>query len=262
MHAPFRPLLVLISLFAACLPARAEALHAVRIEQVVTLSDLVVAQSHISSLVGRDTFEIEGRLRSEPLARLFERARGTVVSRGRFERGTARPDAYLADLASGAERRQTRITFGDGRVYRLDNQPESGAKPADWVAVGGSDLVGVVDPIAATLVRAGDARDVCRRTIGIFDGVLRADLRLSPAGRGRLSARGYDGDTVVCKARLVPVSGYRAGSETLRYFSDESEIRIAFAPIGRSGVYAPVEASATTTVGTLTLETRRFEILD
>lgn len=254
------PILAAVLLIAA--PARAEQWRSMRVEQVVTIYGIVVARSSFSSMVSRDRFKVEGRVSSAGLARVFDDTRGTVTAMGRFDNDRARPKGYVADYESGKKKKRTQISFADGRVYRAVNAPPVDTARDDWVPHGATDLVDVADPLSATLVPADREADVCDRTISVFDGVLRADLRLSPAGRGTLSAQGYQGDTVVCRAQFVPVSGYRRDNRSLHYIRDRSQIRIAFAQIGATGVYAPVGVTAETKAGTLTLETKRFELLD
>ncbi len=48
-----------------------------------------------------------------------------------------------------------------------------------------------------------------------------------------------------------------------RYFflKNRSRILISFAPLGTTGVYAPIRVSATTEIGTLVVKARRFEAI-
>lgn len=261
-----RPKIFLLPILAAALscaaPARAEKAHSMRVEQIVTIYGVVIARSSFSSSVSRDSFKVEGRVSSAGLARVFDDTRGSVTAMGHFDNDRARPKGYVADYESGKKKKRSQISFADGRVHKAVNAPPVDTKRDDWVPHGATALVDVADPLSATLVPADREADVCNRTISVFDGALRADLRLSPAGRGTLSAQGYEGGTVVCRAQFVPVSGYRRDNRSLRYIRDKSQIRIAFAQIGATGVYAPVGVTAKTKVGTLTLETKRFELLD
>jgi len=84
---------------------------------------------------------------------------------------------------------------------------------------------------------------VCNRTIRIYDGEMRADLRLAPAGAS--------GGQVTCSAKFEPVAGYRPSRSALKYLRDRSRITIAFAPLADTGFYAPVDASIGTQVGTV-----------
>ena len=68
---------------------------------------------------------------------------------------------------------------------------------------------------------------------------------------------GYGDEAVTCSAKFVPVSGYRPDSSSLAYLKNRSRITIAFAPLGKTGIYAPVYATVGTKIGTVTVTARR-----
>ena len=126
------------------------------------------------------------------------------------------------------------------------------------VALAQGDLRSTTDPISGTMVRAASLDDVCNRTLKIYDGEMRADLKLAFAGRTKAEAQGYKGAAVTCSAKFIPVSGYRADRDAIQFLKNKSRIRITFAPLGDTSVYAPIHASATTEIGTVTISARRF----
>ena len=62
--------------------------------------------------------------------------------------------------------------------------------------------------------------------------------------------------------RFRPVSGYRKTKRALDYLKNESRILVAFAPLGKTGIYAPIHATVGTQIGTITVAARRFEVLE
>ncbi|RWP73942.1 MAG: DUF3108 domain-containing protein, partial [Mesorhizobium sp.] len=96
-------------------------------------------------------------------------------------------------------------------------------------------------------------------TVKLYDGEMRADLTLTYDSKGSTSVRGYKGDTVTCRMGFEPVAGYRKNRKALNYLKKRSRIMVTFAPLGQTGVYAPIHATVTTKIGTLTVSAERFE---
>lgn len=220
----------------------------------VSLMGLTVATARFESSFDAGRFRIEGRLASAGVARLFDRTTGTTLTEGTIAGdGSVRPRSYSADYVSGRKRQKTTVTFSGGAVSQTRNDPPPrSARRPDWVAVSQADLRAVMDPLSSTLVAAASPAEVCTRTIRMFDGEMRADIRLSPAARG-----GRDG-TVTCNARFVPVSGYREGRRQIDYMKNRSRIAITFAQLGETGIYAPVDATVGTQIGTLRVRAVRI----
>ena len=228
------------ALAAAAAPVSAQALEGPRQFQVnysISLYGLNIGRSAFRSTISGDTFSVDGTLQSSGVARIFDSTKGTTSVTGRFAGEQPRPDSFVLSYASGKKKQRTAIAFADG------------------------DLRAVSDPLSGTLVRAADLRDVCNRTLKLYDGEMRADLRLSFAEMTKAEARGYSGEAVTCAARFVPVAGYRADRDSIQFLKNKSRIRLTFAPLGDTGVYAPIRITATTEIGTITIAAARFEEL-
>lgn len=252
----------LSSALAFALPVSAQALEGPQKFQVdysVSILGLNVARSSFKSTIQGNTFSLTGTLSSSGIARIFDQTNGTTSVTGRFAEGAAMPDAYVLNYVSGNKKKSTSIAFAKGAVTRTENVPPSRNKRGKWVALAEGDLQAVADPISATMVRASGLQDVCNRTIKVYDGEMRADLRLSFDKIQPLEARGFAGDTVTCRAQFVPVSGYRADHKSIDFLKNKGRIQISFAPLGTTGVYAPIRVSARTEIGTLNIVARRFE---
>ncbi len=254
--------LAILACAALASVAQSASAASVRSEYTTSLYGLTLARSSFESTIGSDGFDVRGTLSSSGVASLFDDTHATASTKGRFAAGGTQPESYVVDYVSGNKKKATRVAFQAGSVVRAENTPPVKTDRSDWVPVEKGHLAGVVDPISATLVRANAPSEVCNRTIRVFDGAMRADLRLSHAGYGQASIPGYSGETVTCNARFVPVSGYRKGNSSIRFMSQSTAIAIAFAPIADSGVYAPVEASVETKIGTVRVRAVRFEAMD
>jgi hypothetical protein len=235
-------------LAASALPAHAESFRA---DYSVTLLGLPVAKARFDSTFTDDRFVIEGSLQSSGLARIFDRTRGTTRVEGAIHRGEVRPRAFRSNYESGRKKSRTTIRFARGGVSSYENTPEP-RRGNTWVPVSESHLRAALDPLSSTLIRTDDPAKVCNRTVSIFDGEMRADLRLTPRAAPK------DG-RVTCDARFVPVSGYRKGRKQIDFLQNESRITISFARLGGTGFYTPVDASIGTQIGTLRVTANRIE---
>lgn len=239
--------------------AIAQAQQTFSADYAVSIFGLTVARSSFTSHISNGGFRLDGSISSAGIATFFDDTRATTTVSGRFARGATIPDAYSVSYTYGKKAKKTTLGFTNGNVTKITNEPPLKKRGKDWVAVSAGDLIAVVDPMSAVLVRAPSLDRVCQRTIKIFDGEIRADLHLSPAGTGPVDLGAYRGEAAVCAARFVPVAGYRPGNKSLRYLRERSRIRITFAQLGQTGVYAPVNATVSTQIGTVTLRARRLE---
>jgi hypothetical protein len=249
----------LLATLVITVPAKAPAgAQSFAADYAVSLYGLPIARSRFRTTISDDQFSIAGSLTSAGVAKLFDDTEGTMSASGRFSGEAVEPDAFLLSYTSGKKKQTTKIAFSGGNVTDTRNVPPL-KKRKDRVPLGKGDLDAVADPLSGTLVRADSLQDVCARTIKIYDGEMRADLKLSKASDGPLWS-GHEGEAVTCNVRFVPVSGYRKGRDSLEFLKNKAKIQIAFAPLGTTGVYAPVQALVGTEIGTIQIEAQNIQI--
>jgi len=243
-----------LSLLVSAFPARA-GVELYSADYSITFLGIKVAESSFASAVSDTNFRMTGSINSAGLGAMFDSTNGTTVSEGTFENSATRPYSYVVAYNYGKTAKRTTLSFSGGRLTSMENVPELPPRRPDWVKVSDADLQNVADPISATLVRAASPAKVCGRTISFFDGEFRADIVLTPA---QSKPSGLAKDTVACDAKLVPVSGYHANNASVKYLRSKSRMQIAFAPLGKTGVYAPVYASVGTQFGPVTIRAERI----
>lgn len=246
----------LLALLAGTWPGQAIA-EAYSAEYSITFLGFKVAKSSFTSVVSDSSFRLEGSIASAGLGAMFDSTHGSTVSEGRFENHLTRPSSYVVDYRYGKTAKRTALAFRRGRLTEMVNTPELPPRRPDWIKVSEADLKGIADPISATLVHASSPAQVCGRTISFFDGEFRADIVLTES---QSKPEGFDKTTVACKARLVPISGYHASNSALKYMRTKSRMQIVFAPLGKTGVYAPVYASVGTKFGPVTIRAKRISV--
>jgi hypothetical protein len=241
--------------FAAVAPAQAvEGKQTYSGEYTISFLGLPVAHSTFTSVFNGDNFSVNGRVSSAGVAKLFDSTTGTSSSSGRFVGKTTRAGAFETHYTSGKKKRSTTISFSGGAVTSTVNTPPL-KKRKNKVPLDMGDLGAVNDPVSATLIRADKPQEVCNRTLRLYDGEMRADLAMKhdsikPAGS-------FDGEIVTCSARFIPMSGYKTKDRAMDYLKSRARISISFAPLGETGIYAPVRATISTTLGPVTVTAKR-----
>ncbi|HEY4192399.1 MAG TPA: DUF3108 domain-containing protein [Mesorhizobium sp.] len=240
-------------------PAFAAGPRAFRGDYTVSFLGLSVARATFESRYENDAYSIHGTVSSAGLAQLFDDTKGTITTSGRVLADRIEPAAFRADYTSGKKVSLIDIGFKDGKVVSTKVVPPPKPRGADWLQLDMGDLAGIADPIAATVIRTDSPDKVCGRRVKLYDGEMRADLVLDQAEKGTISVKGYQGPTVTCRLGFEPVSGYRKGRKALEFLKKKSRIKVTFAPLGQTGVYAPIYATVGTQIGTITVRARRFE---
>lgn len=219
-------------------------------EYTVTFLGLTVAKSTFSSSIDGDNYSVSGKVQSAGVGKLVDSVNGSSEVFGSFLGKATQPRNFSTEYRNGKKKQLTTIAFAGGAVTNTVNQPVLKQR-ADKVPLTAEHLRGVTDPISATLVRSDSLATVCDRTLQIYDGELRADMKLSAGKIGKVS--GQEGDTITCAAQFVPVAGYRKSNYAMTYMRTKARISITFAPLGETGIYAPVRATVSTTMGPVTL---------
>jgi len=223
-----------------------------RLRYDVSLLGLPIARAVFESRINGSGFAVAGSFSSAGVARIFDKTDGTVRVTGRFGDGVSRPQDYSLDYVSGKKKQITQIRFDGSRVTNTVNDPPLKKRGSEWVPLQEGHLQEVADPISALLLPAPAAQGICNRTIRVYDGETRVDLVLTPAGDGE----GFRQAEVTCRAKFVPVAGYRPTHSTIVHLRDRARIRIGFARVSQQGLYSPVEASIGTKIGTVHVKAR------
>ena len=262
MLAPLRPLaLACAAVVAAVVPDRVAAgePQAFSGDYTVSFLGLSVAKATFESRYEGEAYSIDGRVSTAGLAQIFDDTHGTIATSGRVLGDRIQPGKFRADYTSGKKVSLIDIRFDGGKVVSTRVVPPPKPRGPDWVPLDMADLARVADPISATAIRAGSLDKVCGRTVKLYDGEMRANLTLSPVGSGTISVKGYEGPTVTCRLGFEPVSGFAKRRKALKFLQNKSRIDVTFAPLGQTGLYAPIRATVGTQIGTITVEARRFE---
>jgi hypothetical protein len=243
-------------------PAAVEPMQTFSADYAVSFFGLTVARSSFVTHIGRTQYAIDGSIKSAGIASFFDDTTARTEASGSIGSGRLSPDSYSVDYTYGKKAKKTALRFAKGNVVDVSNSPAPPPRKPDWVPVGDKELRAVLDPLSASLVQAKDLRSVCNHTLKAFDGEIRADLRLSYVNTAPVSIDGYQGDAVTCAGHFQPIAGYHRSNKSLQYLSTRSRIMVKFAELGKTGIYAPIQATVGTKVGTVSIRARRLAASD
>ncbi len=118
------------------------------------------------------------------LIRVFTGGEGTSAARGIIDAGQLKSSIYASTIKTRNKTDEVRFTVDNGDVkdFKIDPPPD---KDPERVPLTKDYEHGVLDPMTASLLRVpGDDNllkpEACTRTLAVFDGRLRYDLRLGP----------------------------------------------------------------------------------
>lgn len=188
---------------------------------------------------------------------------GTGTAQGRIAAGQFVPLSYVSTVNYGKKAEVIRISLGGGNVKDSAIEPEPPENP-DRIPVTDAHRRNVLDPMTGSLLKVPGTGDpvgpeACRKTLSVFDGRMRYDLRLDYKRMETVKAeKGYHGPVVVCAVYFTPIAGYVPDRVSIKYVAAQRNMEIWFAPIAGTRVLAPFRISIPTPLGTGLIEATEF----
>lgn len=227
-------------------------------EYSISFAGIPVARSKFQTEINGTNLSLKGSLATAGLAAMFDSTTATSVSAGAISKKGVQSQNFAMEYQSGKKSRSTRIGFRGGNVIETVITPERPANPNN-APIAEGELNGVSDPFLASLIWAESPADVCNRTLRVFDGVLRINLVMRPAGTDRFVIGGVTGEGVRCAVRYQPVGGHRLKSGSVSYMAEGERAVIVFGALAGTKLYGPVKATVKTKSGTVAIRATKFE---
>jgi len=197
------------------------------------------------------------------LLRIFTDGHGDVSAHGTLSGGRPVASNFALTLIAGKWSDEVRILFHGNKAQEY---VATAPKPsADEVPITEAQRIGVVDPMTALLVNIPGAGatavpEACERTIPIFDGHTRYNLRLSFKRADKVKTEsGYQGPVIVCAVKFFPVAGYEPKHFLVTYLAAQHDIEIWLAPVAGTRLMVPYRMSMPTPMGLGVLQATKFE---
>ncbi|MCG8442796.1 MAG: DUF3108 domain-containing protein [Caulobacterales bacterium] len=170
------------------------------------LAGFRIVKATVDASIDHAAYVTDASFRSAGIARMFKVAKISARTQGAVADGRLRPADYEHRNLASTTNRLVRIEFTPDAVNPVINPPfgSMGQPPAT-----AEERFGSFDPITAVLsiMREG-ASEPCDRTVPVFDGKQRYDLRLEAVGEEEIDVAGYEGPSLRCDVYYVPISGF------------------------------------------------------
>ena len=200
------------------------------------------------------------------LTRLVSDSRAVLIGNGSIDGTEILPATYSYLTSEGGSESRVTMALSDHAVVELDADPELSDSP-DRIPLTEDHRRRIVDPVSAFIVSLADSthpdgETVCRRTVPVFDGWQRFDVKLDYKRTETVDGRGdsYSGPVIVCGARYVPVAGHRMSREAIEYMAKNERLEVWMAPVANTTLMVPHRIVIGTKIGDLTVYAREFVV--
>ena len=231
----------------------------------ISVARIPVGKLAWSADIGADSYDITGSGEASGIASFLASGKGTLATRGTVTDGRLSPTEFISDITEdGGKLRQT-MRLEQGNVTELTIDPPAPAADPDRVALTAAHQQGVVDPLTAWLVPAAGAgdglgREACERTLSVFDGQKRYDLKLAFRRMDKAKAdKGYQGPALVCAVTLQPIAGHRPASSTVTFLAGGRDIELWLAPVAGTRLLAPIRVQVANMLGNIVVQAVEFQ---
>ncbi len=213
--------------------------------------------------INNDQYTATASGKTTGLLRVFASGEGVSASRGHVRNGNFIPASYVSSITADRRTEELRMTLAGGNVKDYAIDPPTPPHP-DRIPVTDAHRRGVLDPMSSSLTHVagnGDpvSPEACNRTLAVFDGRLRYDLKLAYKRMEMVKAdRGYQGPAVVCALYFVPIAGYIPERRAIQYLIAQRDMEAWLAPIIGTRVLVPFRVAIPTPLGMGVLEATQF----
>ena len=253
--------LICVALAAQVAPAAAQG--RLEAEYEASLGALVIGKGNWVVDVGADQFSATVTAGTAGVLKSLGSGTGTGASNGRIVAGQLVPANYLSTIDYGPKNETIKITLSGGNVKDSAIEPVPPIHP-DRIVVTDAHLRNVIDPMTGSLLRVGGTvdplgPDACNnKTVSLFDGRMRYDLKLDYKRMEMVKATGYQGPVVACAVSFTPIAGYVPDRYAIKYIAAQKNMEIWFGPIAGTRVLAPFKIVIPTPLGTGVIEATKF----
>ncbi|KRE09838.1 hypothetical protein ASE63_04790 [Bosea sp. Root381] len=227
----------------------------------VSLLGLTLGTASLNGGIDGSNYKLDVAAKLTGLVGGFTGGRGSGAATGSLNGTRLSPASFAVSSASSSESRTVRMALDSNSVSAVEIVPPIDAKP-DRVPIKDDHRRNIVDPLSAFLmpVNGKGLASACNRTLQIFDGAARYDIRLSQTGTREVKLDGYSGPVAVCQVRYVPISGHRALRPSTKFMVENKDISTWLAPVAGTNLMVPVRVSVKTMIGTAVLEASSFKV--
>ena len=205
--------------------------------------------------------------RTYGISRLVSDAHAVLAGNGRIRGSHVTPASYALDTDEKGFQTHVSMAMRSGSIVNLSAAPHLMPYP-DRVPVTPTHKRNVVDPVGAFMVAVNQPQAVngpsaCNRTVKVFDGWQRYDVKLTFKDSRHVinkDAGAYSGEVFICGARYVPVAGHRPDRESVQYMANNKRLEVWLVPVNGTRVLVPYRILIGTQMGDLVILSQDFAV--
>lgn len=255
---------VLIAAASLSLAASMAAAETLKARYSVSLVGLHIGEIGVETRIEPANYRVNLTAHLTGVASWIAHLKMALVSSGQIHGGEILPSAYATTSANDTMTRTLRMSLNAGTVRAVDISPPF----MDYdgrVPVSAANKHNILDPMSALIMAVPAGRALvgpaaCDRTIPIYDGLVRFDLKMSYAGTRDVQAAGYSGPVSVCAVRYRPIAGHKIDSQSTKFMAENRDIEVWLAPIEPAHVVVPFRVGLKTLAGYTEVEATEFSI--
>jgi hypothetical protein len=250
-----------LALITAALGGQAHTESNLDASYTISFARIRVGDITATVVFGPSEYAMSARGRAGGLMKALIDGEASFTTRGTITDGHPVPTNFTSQIVSNAQTSDVTMVLDEGSVKELAATPLSSS---GRVPVTEANRQGIVDPLTAMLFTAAAtgalSQEACWRTLPIFDGHQRYDLKLAFKRIDKVTAdKGYAGPVVVCSLHYEPIVGHIASNALVKYLSEGREMEIALAPVAGTRLLAPFRLSVVSMLANLVIEANLFE---
>jgi hypothetical protein len=227
----------------------------------VLVAGLLVGKATVTGTIDEKSYKMSLNANVTGLVGALAGGKGSATSSGALANNRVLSNGYALRASNGKLSRVIQIGMSRGDVSKVVVTPPF-AEAADRVPVTAAHKQDVSDPLAALLMPMSHSNPMnkanCSRTIRVFDGAQRFDVKMAYAGTENVNIKGYSGPVLVCSARYTPLGGHFPKRPATQFMVNNRELSTWIAPIAGSNVLAPVRINVKTQVGLVAIVAKQF----
>jgi len=233
----------------------------IEVDYAISFARIPIGNARMAADITDEEYKIALEGRTSGAMRVLASGEGEFLTRGTVTTGELVPVNFSSNINSGNEKLSIKMVLADGNVTELVASPMGEGR----VAISDTDRQGIIDPLTALLVSAGQSAEgvggkACTRRLPVFDGHRRYDLKLSFKRDDKIKMeKGYTGPVVVCSLEYQAISGHYPSEPLVKFLSSGREMEVALAPAGGMHFLAPVRLSVAGALANLVVQATRFE---
>ncbi|SMQ86327.1 Protein of unknown function [Devosia lucknowensis] len=254
-----RPALALFTVLAPL------AVHAAEVDArasyVVTVGGINVALVDVGLTDNGRQYGLDVSARVAGLGTVVASGTANAKATGSSSGSTLQSETFALETKANGETFNVNVGYDGRNVSTFQVNPPV-LDSYDRIPLERRHLNGVGDFLSAFVIK-GTAldRSLCDRTLKIFTGVERFDIKMGFLDNDEATSprTGYQGPLVACSVDYQPISGHFESSEMTTYMAETSRMILWYAPLGQTGYFIPYRVNIGTSMGDLSIVLTRAQ---